>query len=465
MENKQMKNNILTQIVKDKKTWLQQRMQAQPLSSFQDKIRPSQRSFYQALQQKRQKGACIFILECKKASPSKGLIRSDFDPQNIAATYRPYATAISVLTDEKYFQGSFDYLDIVSQSVYQPVLCKDFIIDAYQIYLARYHQADAVLLMLSVLPNEDYLHLAEVAHQLNMGVLTEVISEEEVSRAIRLNAKVVGINNRDLRDMSIQPERTKKLSALLPESTIAISESGIHTHQDVKALRPYADGFLIGSALMAENNLEHAVRKVTLGAHKVCGLTRIADAAVAYESGAAYGGLIFAPHSPRCISAEKAAALVHAVPLQWVGVFVDESIERVIQLATHLQLSAVQLHGQEDENYITELHTRLKAAHLPTHIWKALSVKGQIPAMNNPLVACYLLDHGSGGTGQSFDWHLLEHTPLQNVIIAGGMGADNVKRALAFNAHGLDFNSGLETASGIKDKAKISEIFSIIQQL
>ncbi|MGL4668769.1 MAG: indole-3-glycerol phosphate synthase TrpC, partial [Saezia sp.] len=106
-----MKNNLLTEIVENKKRWIEQRMQTEPLSSFKDKISPSQRSFYQALQHQKDQNRCAFILECKKASPSKGLIRQNFDPQSIAQVYQNYATAISVLTDEHYFQGSFNYLD------------------------------------------------------------------------------------------------------------------------------------------------------------------------------------------------------------------------------------------------------------------------------------------------------------------------------------------------------------------
>lgn len=117
------------------------------------------------------------------------MIRDDFDPARIAAIYKHYASAISVLTDEKYFQGSFDFLPIVSQIAPQPILCKDFIIDPYQIYLARYYRADACLLMLSVLDDEQYRQLAAVAHSLEMGVLTEVSNEEELERAIALGAR------------------------------------------------------------------------------------------------------------------------------------------------------------------------------------------------------------------------------------------------------------------------------------
>lgn len=156
---------VLAKIVADKALWVEARKAQQPLASFQNDVVPSTRRFYDALQGAR----TVFILECKKASPSKGVIRSDFDPARIAGVYKHHASAISVLTDEKYFQGSFDFLPIVSAVAHQPVLCKDFIIDPYQIYLARFYQADACLLMLSVLDDEQYRQLAAVAHSLGMA--------------------------------------------------------------------------------------------------------------------------------------------------------------------------------------------------------------------------------------------------------------------------------------------------------
>ena len=166
-----------------------------------------------------------------------------------------------MLTDEKYFQGSFDFLPIVSQIAPQPILCKDFIIDPYQIYLARYYQADACLLMLSVLDDEQYRQLAAVAHSLEMGVLTEVSNEEELERAIALGAKVVGINNRDLRDLSIDLNRTRELAPKLGHNVTVISESGINTYAQVRELSHFTNGFLIGSALMAHDDLNAAVRR------------------------------------------------------------------------------------------------------------------------------------------------------------------------------------------------------------
>ncbi|OCG28359.1 bifunctional indole-3-glycerol phosphate synthase/phosphoribosylanthranilate isomerase [Gilliamella sp. wkB108] len=446
---------VLKKIIEDKQIWLADCQAKQPLTTFKSAITVSDRNFYQALA----KPKTVFILECKKASPSKGLIRNDFDPVSIAKVYKDYASAISVLTDEKYFQGSFDFLPLVRNKVTQPVLCKDFIIDEYQIYLARYYQADAILLMLSVVTDEEYQRFSHIAHQLNMGVLTEASTASEVERAIKLGAKVIGINNRNLRDLSVDLNRVKTLSKTIPNDRIIISESGIYTHQQVKELSACANGFLIGSALMSENNLALAIRKVMLGENKVCGLTRVEDAVTAYQAGAVYGGLIFVPNSPRYIQPVKARKIMAAAPLNWVGVFKDESIDEICQIAQQLSLYAVQLHGNESEEYIQNLRYQLPEK---CQIWKAISVVDNIPEHNNPLISRYVFDHGSGGTGKSFNWSLLADQHLENVILAGGINPQNIKVALATGVIGVDLNSGVEVSPGIKDPQKIAAAFAQI---
>lgn len=446
---------VLKKIIEDKQSWLVSQQASKPLETFKMDVKPSDRDFYQSLNQTK----TAFILECKKASPSKGLIRDDFDPATIAKVYKDYASAISVLTDEKYFQGRFEFLPIVRNEVTQPVLCKDFIIDEYQIYLARYYQADAILLMLSVVNDDEYRHLSRIAHQLNMGILTEASTQAEVERAIALGAKVIGINNRNLRNLSVDLNRVKNLSKTIPDDRIIISESGIYTHNQVKELSQFANGFLIGSALMSEPNLTLAIRKVMLGENKVCGLTRAEDAIAAYQAGAVYGGLIFAPKSPRYISPINARIVISAAPLNWVGVFKNETIDQVCQIAEQLSLYAVQLHGDEDNQYIQLLREKLPKN---CQIWKALSISNTIPEHNNPLVSRYIFDHGAGGTGKSFDWSLLAGQDLTNVILAGGINPQNIKNALATNVIGVDLNSGVEISPGIKDKHKIQAVFEQI---
>ncbi len=451
-----MQETVLNKIVQDKAVWLAERQLQQPLSAFQNEIKPSTRSFYHALQGAR----TVFILECKKASPSKGLIRQDFDPATIAGVYKHYASAVSVLTDEKYFQGSFDFLPIVSAAITQPVLCKDFIIDPYQIYLARHSQADAILLMLSVLDDEQYRQLAALAHSLNMGVLTEVISDEELERATALGAKVIGINNRDLRDLSIDLDRTRRLAPKVAHGVTVISESGINRYTQVRELSRFANGFLIGSALMSEDNLAAAVRRVTLGENKVCGLTRPQDALSALEAGAIYGGLIFADGSPRQVTHEQARAIIAAADLDYVGVFRNSTLSDVVTTVSELALSVVQLHGDEDKAFVAELRRQLPAG---VKIWKAFSIKDALPARDWPHVDRYVFDSGTGGSGTRFDWSLLTGQQLDNVLLAGGLGADNCVSAAQLGCAGLDFNSGLESEPGVKDASKIASVFQTLR--
>lgn len=458
VENTQMAE-VLVKIVKDKAIWVSERKETQPLATFKNGLINSDRSFYDALKT----GKTEFILECKKASPSKGLIRKDFDLNYIASVYNNHASAISVLTDEKYFQGSFDFLPVIRSQVSQPVLCKDFMIDTYQVYLARHYGADAILLMLSVLNDEEYKELAEVAHSFGMGILTEISNEEELHRAVALEAQVIGINNRNLRDLSTDLNRTKELAPLLPKGTTIISESGIYTHQQVKDLAKHATGFLIGSSLMAEENLELAARKVILGENKVCGLTSAEDAQAVYDSGAVYGGLIFVEKSPRFVSLETAKTITQATALNHVGVFQNETIPTVVQHANELSLAVVQLHGSENEDYITELKQQLPA---DCQVWNVISVSDDAQSISLPrsladkvLVDCKVGTQ-AGGTGVSFDWSKLPHN---DIMLAGGLSLDNTKHAAQLGCYGLDFNSGVESAPGKKDHKKLRAVFSALR--
>lgn len=450
-----MQGTVLQKIVDDKKIWIAARKAAQPLSDFQAEVTPSDRSFTQALR----KHNPAFILECKKASPSKGLIRDVFDPAAIATVYRDYASAISVLTDEKYFQGDFAFLPIVRQAVHQPVLCKDFMVDPYQVWLARYYQADAILLMLSVLDDDQYRLLAEVAKTLQMGILTEVSNQQELARAIALKAEVVGINNRDLRDLSVDTDKTRQLASQLPAGTLVISESGIQHYSQINDLNQYAQGFLVGSSLMAEDDLRFAVKRLLSGENKVCGLTRGQDAQDAYQAGALYGGLIFVESSPRCVNEEQAKRIIESAPLRYVGVFRDVEVGDIVLKVEALGLSAVQLHGSEDPSYVRRLRDLLPAS---CQIWKAFKIEGHLPDRGWIGVDRYVFDNGHGGSGQSFDWQLLADQPLDDIILAGGLNADNIASALALGCAGVDLNSGVETSPGIKDKQKLITVFNAI---
>ena len=463
-------SNVLEKIVADKREELKDRMAALPLEQVKQNVTPSQKSLFDALNQPN----AGYIFECKKASPSKGLIRENFDLDEILAAYAPYAAGISVLTDEKYFQGSYDYLAYVTERVSQPVLNKDFFINDYQVYLARYYNADAILLMLSVLDDDTYTQLHSLAEELKLDVLTEVSNEEEMERAIALKARIIGINNRNLRDLSTDLAATERLVPMLEKATheyVVISESGIYTHQDVRRLAPLCDGFLVGSALMAQQDLVRAVRQLVLGAVKVCGLTSPEDASNAFAAGASYCGLIFAEKSPRCVTAVQARNIVTQTPGHYVGVFVNAELSDVAETASALNLSAVQLHGSEDAAYRQKLRKVLPA---DCELWQALGVTDTLPdavseIVNDGNVNRVLLDckvgTQTGGTGQQFDWSLLSDIEDKSkLILAGGIGPDTVAEALGTGAGIVDVNSGVETAPGDKSKDKVAALFDASRQ-
>jgi len=225
----------------------------------------SQRSFADALRTRSGQGRSpqpALIMECKAASPSRGTIRSDYDPASLAAQYAPYAAAVSVLTEPDRFNGSFDDLAAVREVVDVPVLCKDFIVDEVQVLAARSLGADAVLLMLSVVPDDVYRELAELAHSLGMEVLTEVSTPQEMHRASALGAEVIGINNRDLRTLETDLARTEEMAPLAPAGVVLVGESGVGAAEDVRRLSGLVDALLVGSSLSGAPDPAEAAREL-----------------------------------------------------------------------------------------------------------------------------------------------------------------------------------------------------------
>ena len=448
--------SVLQEIVASRRAELEQLSQHYQAEQLQAQLQPSSRSLAAALAQPR----ASFILECKRASPSKGLIRPDFNPVSLAQTYARYADAISVLTEPNYFQGSYAYLAAVSQAVDKPVLCKDFIIDPLQVLLARYFGADAILLMLSILDDQQYQALAELAAKYQLDVLTEVANEAELTRAINLKAKIIGINNRDLHTLKIDTDTSLELSQQIPAGVLVVAESGYHTNQQVRAAAGVVDGFLVGSALAAQANVDQACRELVYGEHKICGLQRPEDSLCVHAAGAAFGGLIFVKHSPRCVDLAQAQAVIAAAPLlAYVGVFADQPLHEVAELTQQLNLHAVQLHGQEDFDYISQLR---KAIPRNVQIWKAVAVDEPL-LLPDLEVDTFLLDNRYGGSGEPFDWSLLAHlTPVQRqqCMIAGGLNATNVSAALATGLPRCDINSGVELYKAHKDPALINQVMT-----
>jgi indole-3-glycerol phosphate synthase len=217
---------------------------------------PPVRDFEAAIKAKIAAGGPAVIAEIKKASPSKGLIRERFDPIEIAQSYEQHGAAcLSVLTDRDYFMGAAEYLVAARSATRLPVLRKDFIIDPYQIFEARCMGADCILLIVAALSQTQLEELEHVAMQLGMSVLVEAHSEEEFERATRLQTRLIGINNRDLRTFETSLHTTLDLISRLPQDRILITESGIHTREDVILMRERGvSAFLVGEAFMRQDD-------------------------------------------------------------------------------------------------------------------------------------------------------------------------------------------------------------------
>ncbi len=418
----------------------------------------STRSFKNALT----KSDFGFIMECKKASPSKGLIRSDFNLIEISQVYDRYADAISVLTEDRFFQGSYRNLEFVSKNTNKPVLCKDFILEPKQIRQARYYGADAVLLMLSVLSDHEYELCATEAKKYNMDVLTEVHDETEVERAIKLGSEIIGINNRNLKDLSTCLSNTKQLSKLIPSDRVIVTESGINSHQDIISLSAFADACLVGSSLMLQDDLEKATAQLVYGDIKICGLTRNEDFELLEQSSASLLGVIFAENSKRKLP-ENTKIYGKNKPL--IGVFQNQSADYILSKIGQHKLTGIQLHGDEPQETINQLR---KALGEDFFISKVVHVNGEIPSFDYKNVDELLLDSQvftqQGGTGEVFDWGLLDDekitSNLEHIRIAGGLNSANIQQLKKLGFYKLDIGSGSEIEPGVKCPIKINEIFN-----
>lgn len=253
-----MSSDILQRIVATKHEEIAQALRHKPLAVMREdaESRPLTRDFVGALRQKQAQGRAAVIAEIKKASPSKGVLRADFVPADIAQSYAEYGAAcLSVLTDRLYFQGAPDYLKQARASCHLPVLRKDFMVDAYQVYEARAMGADAILLIAACLDDSQMRDLEALAFNLGMAVLVEVHDRAELDRALQLKTPLIGVNNRNLRTFEVRLETTldliRDVPALIGEERILVAESGILTRADVDRLRQaQVPAFLVGEAFM-----------------------------------------------------------------------------------------------------------------------------------------------------------------------------------------------------------------------
>ena len=430
-----------------------------------------------------------FICEVKKASPSKGIIAEHFPYLDIAKEYEVAgAAAISVLTEPDFFKGDKKYLQEIASTVKIPVLRKDFIIDEYQIYQAKVWGASAILLICACLDVPTLTKFRELADSLGLSSLVEAHDEQEVQMAIDCGARIIGVNNRNLKDFTVDVQNSVRLRNLVQDEVIFVSESGLETPEDIQVLRDNN----IGVALMGETFMR-SPNKVEKLAYlygptyytpkvKMCGISKVETIPAIVDAKPDYMGLVFAP-SKRQVTVDQAKILVEELhrgyakkygsdtehdkngTIKTVGVFVNETVENLVTIANEANLDAVQLHGDEDEAFIQSLKERTNV-----EVWKAVQIRSAADAeewidssADMLLFDAYHKDE-RGGTGEVFDWSSLDAFE-RPFMLAGGIDSTNVARAIrTVRPYGIDISSGIET-NGVKDDEKIKAFTKIVNSI
>lgn len=430
-----------------------------------------------------------FICEVKKASPSKGIIAEHFPYLDIAKEYEMAgAAAISVLTEPDFFKGDKKYLQEIASTVKIPVLRKDFIIDEYQIYQAKVWGASAILLICACLDVPMLTKFRELADSLGLASLVEAHDEKEVQMAIDCGARIIGVNNRNLKDFTVDVQNSVRLRNLVQDDVIFVSESGLETPEDIQVLRDNN----IGVALMGETFMR-SPNKVEKLAYlygptyytpkvKMCGISKVETIPAVVEAKPDYMGLVFAP-SKRQVTVDQAKILVEELhrgyakkygsdtehdkndTIKTVGVFVNETVDNLVTIANEANLDAVQLHGDEDETFIQSLKERTNV-----EVWKAVQIRSAADvekwidsSADMLLFDAYHKDE-RGGTGEVFDWSSLDAFE-RPFMLAGGIDSTNVARAIrTVRPYGIDISSGIET-NGVKDDEKITAFTKIVKSI
>ena len=430
-----------------------------------------------------------FICEVKKASPSKGIIAEHFPYLDIAKEYEVAgAAAISVLTEPDFFKGDKKYLQEIASTVKIPVLRKDFIIDEYQIYQAKVWGASAILLICACLDVPTLIKFRGLADSLGLSSLVEAHDENEVQMAIDCGARIIGVNNRNLKDFTVDVQNSVRLRNLVQDDVIFVSESGLETPEDIQVLRDNN----IGVALMGETFMR-SPNKVEKLAYlygptyytpkvKMCGISKAETIPAVVEAKPDYMGLVFAP-SKRQVTVDQAKILVEELhrgyakkygsdtehdkndTIKTVGVFVNETVDNLVTIANEANLDAVQLHGDEDETFIQSLKERTNV-----EVWKAVQIRSAADvekwidsSADMLLFDAYHKDE-RGGTGEVFDWSSLDAFE-RPFMLAGGIDSTNVARAIrTVRPYGIDISSGIET-NGVKDDEKITAFTKIVKSI
>ena len=472
-------NNFLEEIIARKRARLESARAQRPLEIVRASAAVVRRqSQPHALQRSlAPDGRPKIIAEIKRASPSKGVIKESFAPAELARAYgQGGAVAISVLTEEDYFRGSLGDLHAVRAASFLPILRKDFIVDEYQIYETANTGADALLLIVAALDDERLSRLRHITEEeLGMDALVEVHTPDEMRRAQRCGAKLIGVNNRNLRTFEVSLEVSLNLAQEAALDSLLVSESGLRSGHDLRRLQAVGyRGFLIGEALMRADDPAKALRALTTEPDgkdivrvKVCGITNLKDALACARAGVDMLGFNFYPRSPRYITPEEGRCIVQQLPseVMSVGIFVNEdSPERVARLADVAGVAAVQLHGDETSSYCQELKDRFVIKALRVH-------EGFRPKQISQYeTAAILLDAFSakapGGTGERFDWSVARQSRqfASRLFLAGGLTPENVTEAIAIvRPYAVDVCSSVESTPGQKDEGRVRDFIGVVK--
>jgi indole-3-glycerol phosphate synthase/phosphoribosylanthranilate isomerase/anthranilate synthase/indole-3-glycerol phosphate synthase/phosphoribosylanthranilate isomerase len=425
-------------------------------------------------------GQVNVIAEFKRRSPSRGAIRADADPTRIAQAYEiGGAAALSVLTDEPFFGGSIADLREARLATLLPTLRKDFIVDPYQVGESVLTGADAILLIVAALDDRALRSLHAAALEAGLEALVEVHDRGELDRALDAGARIVGVNSRDLRTMTVDLETAVSLAPAIPDGVVAVAESGIRGPADVVRLRDVGyDAFLIGEHLMAQDDPTAALEALIRGASeprgasaaargsrvavKICGITTVEDGLLAAHAGADAIGLVLWPDSPRAVDVRSARAIADALPplVHRVGVFVNPTRAEVERAVVEIGLDVVQLHGDETPQLCRDLKVRvLKAVRVGPGFDAAEALRFENAAGGILLdTRADAKDALPGGTGRAFDWSLARkvRAGARYLVLAGGLTPENVERAVAaVEPDAVDVSSGVESSPGRKDPARV----------
>ena len=393
---------------------------------------------------------CAFICEVKKASPSKGVIDPVFDFEKIAQSYEDAgADCVSCLTEPKWFLGSDEIFKKVRGIVTKPMIRKDFTVDEYQIYQAKVLGADAVLLICTLLDTETIRDYIGICDKLGISALVETHDAQEMQSAVRAGARLIGVNNRNLKDFTVDLGNAARLREGAPAGTVFVAESGVSAPADAAALRKTgADAVLVGEYLMRAADKKQALDALREATN---------------ETKPDFIGFVFA-ESRRHVSDMDAARLKeHLDPeIKTVGVFVNDEPEHIAALVRDEVIDIIQLHGGESVHYIEKLR---KLTNAPILYAVRVETHRDIEQADTLPVDYLLLDtyvkHAYGGSGKTFDWSLIGEVN-HPYFLAGGLNESNVQKAAQTGAYALDLSSGIET-DDVKDMDKMRRVSALVK--